>query len=181
MKPQQQQRKEPNGDCLRACIASLLEVKIERVPDFVLAPELPDKTYPAWWVALQSWLAEMGLWFLEVQLPPNMPWMPIPLPSLCILFGETTTGIKHAIVGRCDGADFFPIFNPWPEAEFAGGVAAVGFILSRDPAMPVRLGVSLEKVGKFAASITGQIGEAIVAEVDQTFNRQQGSLDGLIA
>lgn len=152
MKPQQQKRKEPNGDCLRACVASLLEVPIIKVPDFVTAVDDGDPDYPAWWKALQGWLADMGLWFLEVQLPPNMPWMPLPLPSLCILFGETAAGVKHAIVGRCEGADYFAVFNPWPEAEFANGVGALGFILPRDPSLTIKFGIALDKIVTTAAS-----------------------------
>jgi hypothetical protein len=135
-------------------------VSINKVPDFVLAEALPDSAFPGWWLALQVWLSEFGLWFLEIKLPPNMPWMPLPIPGLCILFGETTAGIKHAIVGRCEGEDFFPVFNPWPEAEFAGGVEGLGFILPRDPGLTIKLGVALDKIDRLAKAGAGRGGIA---------------------
>lgn len=151
MKPQKQLIRAANGDCLRACIASILEININRVPNFVEAPPVPEECgFPAWWLALQSWLAEKGFFFLEMQLPPGMPFMSLPLPALCIFFGETTTGIKHAIVGRVEEDRMLPVFNPWPEAEFAGGIGAIGFLVPRDPHDVIRMGIALERIDKLA-------------------------------
>lgn len=152
MKAQFQKTKE--SGCVSACIATLLEMKIESVPDFSLAAEVEGVPYPAFWLALQSWLSERGLWMLEVKLPPNMPWQPIPFAALCIFFGETEKGVKHAIVGKVEGADFIPVFNPWPEAEIQG-ISGLGFILPRDPHLPVRMGVALERIQKFADGMPG--------------------------
>lgn len=154
MKPQEQTRKEKNGDCLRACVATLLEVSIDKVPDFALVQDLPGVDFPGFWIELQGWLKERGLWFLEMQLPPNMPWMPLPFEGLCIIFGETKNGIKHAVVGKVIGADFEPVFNPWPEAEL-DGVGALGFIIPRDPAYYVRMGRALAKVERLSKEWAG--------------------------
>lgn len=149
MSPQPQLRKGPNGSCLQSCIAALLEVRVEKVPDFVLE-QGEVNGFPAWWAKLQEYLSGFGLWFLEMQLPPGMPLMPIPLPALCIFFGETTTGVKHAIVGRLENDQLYPVFNPWPEAEFSGGVGALGFLLPRDPHDVIRMGIALERIDKLS-------------------------------
>lgn len=175
MNPQYQtrkDRKERNGDCVRACIATLLEVDISKVPDFVLAPEIEGSLYPAWWLALQSWLAEMGLWFLEMHLPPNMPFMPLPLAALCIFFGETSTGVKHAIIGRIEHDQLIPVFNPWPEAEFTNGVVALGFIIPRDPSLPVHFGRALDRIANQAKHIYGPVAAAILEDANNALGRQ---------
>jgi hypothetical protein len=147
-----------------------LEVQIDRVPNFVEAPPIPDCPFPAWWLALQSWLAEKGFFFLEMQLPPGMPWMPVPLPALCIFFGETTTGIKHAIVGRVEEDRMLPVWNPWPEAEFSGGVGALGFLIPRDPHDVIRMGIALERIRKLATAeglVHHVAAKAIVDEINK--------------
>lgn len=177
MKPQQQLIKTANGDCLRACVASLLEVNINKVPNFVEAPDVPGSEFPGWWLGLQSWLADKGFWFLEMQLPPGMPLMPIPLPALCIFFGETTTGVKHAIVGRLENDQLYPVFNPWPEAEFSGGVGALGFLLPRDPHDVIRMGIALERIDKLSNTpITLTKLSAIKEEVAKALARPDVSL-----
>lgn len=172
MKPQTQLRKEPQGDCLRACIASLLEISIEKVPDFTTAPEIEGSPFPAFWIALQSWLGDKGLFFLEVQLPANFPWMPMVLPAFCIFFGETSKGVKHAIVGRVEEDQFIPVFNPWPEAELTGGVAALGFIVPRDPHLVMLFGRALHKISRLACGLTGPIGESIRTEAQTALGHQ---------
>jgi hypothetical protein len=154
MKPQQQKIKKPGGDCLRACIATLLDYPIDSVPNFVEAPapEDPNCPFPGFWLALQSWLSDRGLWFLEMALHEKTPWMPIPLPALAIALGETAAGVKHAVVVRLDEAAFVPVFNPWPEAEIVG-VGSLGFLIPRDPATVINLGKCIERVGKLAIAL----------------------------
>lgn len=121
----------------------------------MLAPEVPGSPFPAYWLSLQGWLNDRGLWFLEMQLRENIPWMPLPFESLCIFFGETKKGVKHAIIGRCANDSFEGIFNPWPEAEFGDGIAALGFILPRDPANYMKLGIGLARVEKLSKEWAG--------------------------
>jgi len=127
---------------------------MDKVPDFALVKDVPDTEYPGFWISLQSWLQTKGLFFLEMQLPPNMPFMPLPYSPLCILFGETANGIKHAIVGKIEGSEFIAVFNPWPEAELASGVGAIGFIIPRDPAYYVRMGRALAKVERISRTLS---------------------------
>lgn len=43
------------GDCVRACVASIFELRLEQVPHFVASPR-------GWYPAIQDWLRPMGLW-----------------------------------------------------------------------------------------------------------------------
>lgn len=44
-----------HGDCFRACVASVLDLPIEEVPNFMEHPG------SAWWTAVQEWLTVRGL------------------------------------------------------------------------------------------------------------------------
>lgn len=143
MKPQKQLTE---NDCLRACVATLIDYNIAKVPNFVEAPEIEGQKYPGWWLGLQSWLNELGLYFLEIQMPENFPWHPLPLPALAIFFGETEKGIKHAIVGKVEDDKFIPVFNPHPDAGRLKSITGLGFILPRDPVSYVRMGHCLSKI-----------------------------------
>jgi hypothetical protein len=44
----------PSGNCFQACMASLLELPLEEVPDFMAADP--------WWPAMEAWLAPRGLY-----------------------------------------------------------------------------------------------------------------------
>lgn len=146
----------------------------------MLEPEIEGSPFPGYWLSLQGWLSERGLWFLEMQLPPNMPWMPLPFAAFCILFGDTRSGIKHAIIGKLENADFIPVWNPWPEAEFAGEVAALGFILPQNPANYMNLGVNMAKVERLSspfAADDGSLGRAgvMLASIHATAQHALGT------
>ena len=57
------------GDCLPACIASILELPLADVPIFESTPDLP------WDGHMVDWLMQRGLTFLWVypSKPPTMP------------------------------------------------------------------------------------------------------------
>lgn len=68
-------------DCLRASVASLLEIDPETLPDFSTKQD-------RWFESLQVWLQEKGLWSLAVRerdvdayLRRNTPWIRIELPE----------------------------------------------------------------------------------------------------
>lgn len=152
MKPQQQLRKEPNGDCLRACIATLLEHHIASVPDFVLAEAHENDLHPAWWLSLQTWLAQRGMFFLEMVLTDKTPLMPLPLPAMCIAMGDTDKGVRHAVVARIEEAQIIQVYNPWSGTTLTG-IGSLGFLIPRDPVMPIKLGKTLERIGQIAVAM----------------------------
>lgn len=63
----------PEGDCFRACVASILERPIEEVPN----PHAPEEH---WWNAWHEWLLPQGLQFVEWE--PNTE-----KPTCCPLRG----------------------------------------------------------------------------------------------
>ena len=73
------------GDCLRACVASILEREIKDVP---FCDREPSK--------MMAWLQEQGF---DVDIPPYLDGLPACVEFVC-LFGESPRGISHAIVGQ---------------------------------------------------------------------------------
>jgi hypothetical protein len=83
----------PKGDCFRACIASILELPIEEVPN--PAPE------DHWWKAWHGWLLPLGLQLVE--------WSPAKdEPTCCPLLGywiatvSSPGACNHCLVMRDD-------------------------------------------------------------------------------
>lgn len=61
MKPVKQTKAGPDGNCFQAAIASLLELPLEAVPDFVgIWDTGPTKKTPAWLREFGSWAAKRG-------------------------------------------------------------------------------------------------------------------------
>jgi hypothetical protein len=139
MIPQLQTRPHPNGDCVRACIASLLELPIAEVPDWLAMRQDDDgEGYPTWYIEMQHWLYERGLAFVEVQLE-RKTWMPLPFPTWAIFIGpDPATGNRHAIVGQCIDGRFAPVHDPMggdpAQSLLNGSVEAVCFLVPIDPA-----------------------------------------------
>lgn len=136
MRPAYQTKNHPNGDCLRACLASLLELRAEDVPDFSVLPDEPSSErphYTEWYSAMQEWLIKLGLQFIEIQLRERA-WVPIPNGILCIFLGELPDHSMHAIVGRCHDDRMEPVFNPSGGEELPfDHVDAVCLLVPIDP------------------------------------------------
>ena len=146
MIPQTQQRQTYNGDCLRACIASLLELPIEGVPDWSSMREDKDSAYPIWYIEMQAWLVKRGYLYVQINLNEK-DWVPIPYNMRCILIGDVMTNVaqegqkrkreivSHAVVGYCDGMKLHIEHDPLPgEREFHGGAKSVVLLVPQDPA-----------------------------------------------
>lgn len=144
MKPQYQLT---HNDCMRACIASLLDHRIERVPNFVEAGTDPaENGLPKWWMSMQSWLNDFGLAYIEVTLAANVPWHALPYPSLCLLLGTTEKGVRHAVIGRAEHDRFSMVFNPFPRGGGIASVEGLGFLVPRDPMSYIRMGAKLTSI-----------------------------------
>jgi hypothetical protein len=64
----------PGGNCFSACIATLLEIPLERVPYFMGDfQERPD----AWWDRFLAWLLPHGLYAINIACPPDGEWHPL--------------------------------------------------------------------------------------------------------
>lgn len=136
---QPQTRRSPRGDCMRACISTLLEVPIAQVPDFMMMREDPDSQYSTEYLEMQHWLFQRGYTLVEITLK-NFRWMKLPFTTLAIFKGKLASGSLHAIVGECEEGAFRPLYDPLnpsgnPAEAFADGkVESVCFLVAADPA-----------------------------------------------
>lgn len=138
MKPTLQTVKGPKGNCLQACIATILDLKLEDVPDFSnmsteLVGDPREPQFPAWWLELQAFFNHRGYCFVEMALTPKTPWMPLPWTPIVLMFGFTDAGIRHCVIGEMQGITPVQIWNPDPEAEITKGVESLGLIVPLDP------------------------------------------------
>lgn len=80
------------GDCLSACVASLLNLPLDDVPVFVAEPN--------WHAAMDNWLAERGLALIYLHfLRGTWPWIP-PRDVPLIVGGQSPRGPwGHAVIG----------------------------------------------------------------------------------
>lgn len=207
MTPRLQTRQDGTGDCVRACIAGLFNLRVEDVPDFTAGDleAVHETGYPVWYLKLQNWLAGKGFFFLEVQLSQKT-WNPIPFEAFAIFIGERATTIpnpnfnpaaectcediaighfaecpkaeflvgscRHAIVGKCEGESFLPIFDPLggnPLQAFVNGrIEAVCFLVPLDPALQINLGKAADSALRLARQLPwSELKEAIVGGVSE--------------
>lgn len=98
MRPVDQTKFGAEGNCTAACIASILELALDDIPDFGDDP-LCEK--------LSEWLRPMGLYAACVALDPKFPrWVP---EGYHMLGGESPGG-PHHVVAR--GKDIVHDPNP---------------------------------------------------------------------
>lgn len=98
------------GDCLRACIATVLELPAEEVPHVRHGAREGDAaSAAAMWAGLRQWLQPRGLNFLSIDVPAKtlaeaLAWTKARYgDSHLILGGEGPGGQGHAVV-ICEGA-----------------------------------------------------------------------------
>ncbi len=109
----------PQGNCLPACIASILEYPLEEVPHF------GDTT---WVATLAVWLAPRGLYPIIATLP-NDDWRPA---GFHILAGKSPRGdFLHAVVAR--GAEI--VHDPHPSRAGLLTVVDATLLVPLDPAI----------------------------------------------
>jgi hypothetical protein len=112
------------GNCLTACIASLLDLPIEQVPNFVESSR--------WYDALNQWLAPRGLFYLEVRGAE-----PAAAQSLCAYAGWHTitglapSGIRHTVVGYAGEVRH----DPHPSRAGLISSDTCGFVIPLNPAL----------------------------------------------
>lgn len=106
------------GNCLQACIASLLELPLDDVPHFVADGD-------GWWSALLDWLRCRGFWVAETVDPS---------PGLGFAGGKSPRGDwGHAVV--TDGPDI--AHDPHPSrAGLDGAPTEYRYLVQFDPASP---------------------------------------------
>jgi len=81
----------PEGNCFSACLASLLEIQIARVPLF---------TSEDWQARLNEWLAQFGYFFMDTIFEgAGTPEYLDKYAGFHIISGDGPRGFPHAVVG----------------------------------------------------------------------------------
>lgn len=107
----------PAGDCIRCCIASILELPRIDVPHFVQTYPDSDGSSPGWWNYMQEWLGSRGLVAATFELrgarKPVLLGSRLPFAPAGYWIGvvrSALTGGLHAVVMR--GGEL--VWNPNP-------------------------------------------------------------------
>lgn len=121
------------GDCLSACLASLLELPLDAVPKF-RRDHGPSGMMPA----ARAWLADMsGLSLICISLKNiSIEGLGAAPGLMCIAGGRSPEpgGLYHAVVGRIDADRFEMLHDPHPGARgIEGDPLALYFLVPVDP------------------------------------------------
>lgn len=124
MKPVMQTRLGADGNCFEACIASILEIPLEEVPDLGGAAT-PEK----WATIINVWLAKRGLQYVELDYQEDGDALWRCISTYHIIIGHELRGVYHAVVGK-NGK---PVHDPYPggaeEFVWGGDFTRLGFLI----------------------------------------------------
>jgi hypothetical protein len=126
---------EGDGNCFATCVAMLLDLDVDDVPNFVHAGDF-------WWSDFTDWLNDRGFSAIVVCMRTKGAWsgsMACWSHALCIVSGPSPRGdFDHAIVGRMTGAEgaelYEVVHDPHPEGTgIAGRPRDFTFLVPNDP------------------------------------------------
>ena len=110
----QQTRTGAHGNCFAACLASILEVPLDSIPDFGEDDEFLED--------VADFLAEHGLYYVQIQ-PEDSAFA-----AMCAsgdifhtIEGVSPRGGQHAVVGLCGDM----VWDPHPEDGTGRGLVSV--------------------------------------------------------
>lgn len=110
----------PDGNCFAACIASILEMDLEEVPNFCKGDN------PRWMFDLNEWLHQFGLGALTVsfhdEIPLTMGWC-------CVGGYGGPEGVMHEVVMK----DMKMVHNPHEGWGELATIVDYTFIVVLDP------------------------------------------------
>ena len=78
------------GNCFQACLASIFELPLDRVPHVILEED--------WEAALEDWLIQFNLYYILAEIPQcrAADWWP---EGYHLIGGTCSTGVYHSVVG----------------------------------------------------------------------------------
>lgn len=135
------------GNCYQACIASVLELKLEDVPHFI---KLYGNDY---FGQVQKWLSGLGLMMLRTTFEQKVDdgtivrsFCSLPEETICIAFGKSKMHgdeITHAVVGQIiRGLQFELLHDPNPNTNgINGNPFGLDFIVSKSPLQILKLNI----------------------------------------
>lgn len=117
----------PNGNCFATCVASLLDLPLEDVPNFC-ADENED-----WFDGFQKWLTERGMYAIDLKVVDEPFLRPVPDGTLVILTGMGARGLLHCVIASYrlkDGLHTWEhVHDPHPNNTFIEDVQDITFIV----------------------------------------------------
>lgn len=119
------------GNCLQACLASLLDVNLEDVPNFAAI----EGDVSEWFLAMVGWLGDRGLgvWVYYTEGQPQ--WYGSP-GTLGIISAKSPRGdFQHSVIGYLTEDGWQLEHDPHPSREGTDGHATeIWIIHALDPA-----------------------------------------------
>ena len=91
------------GNCFAACIASILELLLESVPNFCAKAN--------WREDVDIWLADRNLFYLDCKLPGDLRDELSRFWGYHIISGDGPRGFRHSVVGYAGKM----VFDPHPD------------------------------------------------------------------
>ena len=130
------------GDCFRACMANVLDLDLDVVPNFC--------AHEDWWERTQQWLRGLNLFFCEIEskdgkLPPVPP---LANRSICFAAGVGPRGIRHAVLcryrrNRKKKEHWLELeHDPHPSGAGIDKIDIVGWLMVIDPSRPIGMKTS---------------------------------------
>eukprot|EP00732_Lithocolla_globosa_P007569 Lithocolla_globosa_v1_NODE_9827_length_664_cov_4.638752.p1 type:complete len:152 gc:universal NODE_9827_length_664_cov_4.638752:559-104(-) len=115
------------GNALQACVASIFQLPLEDVPNFIEHPK-------GYQTGIQQWLDQQtsGLAFLKISLDERGGLVfPVHSPVTCLLAGKSPRGeFKHVVVAKINPDQLIPelVFDPHPDAQKKGVEGTDGWV-----------------------------------------------------
>lgn len=97
-------------DCLRACLASLLELSLDEVPDLWSRP----RSAAAQLATAQRFAKRHGYALLEIDARRGRPWARLAVPVLAIATVDLPAVGWHAVIVRAAGRRLRLVHDPDP-------------------------------------------------------------------
>lgn len=123
------------GDCFRACIASLLDMKTNDVPHFV---KIDMRAKISWTCTLDQWLAPQGLWYCD--FPADVKTWCVWTPTsgmYAIGSGKSPrrSDWDHSVVVKLHRLGMTIVHDPHPSRAGVvdNKITLIGMLMSRRP------------------------------------------------
>ena len=98
-------------NCFRACVATVLNIPIEEVPEACDGAKWD-------WDKFQDWLADRGLQAIEMTFGSGGTIYPVRKPVLCIITGKSPRrDVQHAVVANLLGMEGFELLHDPHESD----------------------------------------------------------------
>lgn len=108
------------GNCMAACIASILELPLESVPNFA--------AYEDWFKRLNTWLKDRNLFYIEFAFNAEDEWL-TQNAGYHVMVGTSPRDSDHAVVGYQGKI----VHDPHPSDAGLVKIDVVGFFIARLP------------------------------------------------